>query len=72
MWKFIRALSGMFSLSEEDGARTGIYLASSPEVEGVHGRYFDKCKPVAPSPVAQDATSAERLWDLSVEMTAVR
>lgn len=72
MWKFIRALSGMFSLSEEDGARTGIYLASSPEVEGVHGRYFDKCKPVAPAPVAQDATSAERLWDLSVEMTAAR
>lgn len=72
MWKIMRALSGLFSISEEEGARTSIYLASSPEVEGVHGRYFDKCKPVTPSPAAQDATSAERLWDLSAAMTAMR
>ncbi len=30
----------------ENGARTSVYLASSPEVEGISGRYFEKCKPV--------------------------
>jgi retinol dehydrogenase 12 len=72
LWKVIRALSGMFSISEEDGARTSIYVASSPEVEGVHGRYFDKCKPVAPSTAARDSAAAERLWAMSIAMTALR
>jgi NAD(P)-dependent dehydrogenase (short-subunit alcohol dehydrogenase family) len=47
------------------GAETPVYLASSPEVEGVTGRYFDKCKERTPSPAAQDEAAAARLWQES-------
>src|SRR5262245_4597928 len=53
------------AISPESGAETSIYLASSPEVAGVSGQYFDKCRAVAPSAEAQDRTAAARLWQLS-------
>jgi retinol dehydrogenase-12 len=67
----INALAPLVAISPERGARTSIYLASSPEVEGVSGRYFVKEKPVVSSPQSRDALAAERLWQVSVEMTGV-
>jgi NAD(P)-dependent dehydrogenase (short-subunit alcohol dehydrogenase family) len=67
----LKNLGGMIALSPEKGARTSIYLASSPEVEGVSGRYFVKEKPVTSSPQSRDQSAAERLWRLSLEMTGV-
>ncbi len=57
------------AIGPEAGARTSIYLATSPEVEGVTGRYFVKCRPVNPSPRSRDRATAERLWRLSEELT---
>jgi NAD(P)-dependent dehydrogenase (short-subunit alcohol dehydrogenase family) len=57
-------------LSPEKGARTSVYLASSPEVEGVSGRYFAKCKEKTPKPQALDAEAARRLWSVSEAMVA--
>ena len=37
-----------FGLSPEDGAKTNIYLASSPDVEGVTGKYYENAKPFLP------------------------
>jgi NAD(P)-dependent dehydrogenase (short-subunit alcohol dehydrogenase family) len=51
-----------FALSPERGAETLLYLASSPELAGVTGQYFHKCRPATPSREAQDAGLAERLW----------
>jgi len=59
-----------FSLTPEQGARTTVYLASSPEVEGVTGRYFAKCKEKTPSAQARDAAAAARLWAVSEELVA--
>jgi len=42
-----------------------VYLATSPEVEGKTGLYFDKNRPKAPSELAQDDELATRLWDES-------
>ena len=67
----IRSVANVIALSPEKGARTSIYLASSPEVEGVSGRYFVKEKPVVSSPQSRDQAAWERLWRLSVEMTGV-
>ncbi|HXS41031.1 MAG TPA: SDR family oxidoreductase [Stellaceae bacterium] len=53
------------AISVAQGAETPVYLASSPEVEGVTGRYFDKCKERAPSLAAQDEAAAARLWQES-------
>lgn len=50
------------------GARTSIYLASSPDVR-VTGKYFDSCKPVPSSPISYDLSVAVRLWDVSQELT---
>jgi NAD(P)-dependent dehydrogenase (short-subunit alcohol dehydrogenase family) len=44
------------------GARTSVYLASSPEVEGVTGRYFVDSREAEPSEEARDKELAERLW----------
>lgn len=53
------------------GARTSVYLASSPEVSGVTGGYFVKCKPAEPSALARDDQAAARLWALSQELSAL-
>lgn len=60
-----------FGLSPEKGAETIVYLASSPEVAGVNGEYFAKCKPAVPSRAAQDDRLAAALWQKSVALTGV-
>jgi NAD(P)-dependent dehydrogenase (short-subunit alcohol dehydrogenase family) len=56
--------------SPASGAETSIYLASSPEVEGVSGKYFADCKAVESDPASYDKTVAEKLWQLSLELIA--
>ena len=57
-----------FVLSAEQGARTSIFLASSPEVAEVTGEYFVKSRARRPSKVARDADAARQLWDISDEL----
>jgi NAD(P)-dependent dehydrogenase (short-subunit alcohol dehydrogenase family) len=59
-----------FFMSPEKGAATSIYLASSPEVEGVTGKYFEKKTSVESSPESYDGVTARRLWDISMELTS--
>lgn len=47
------------------GARTSVYLATSPDVKGISGRYFDNCTDTQPAPLARDARLAQQLWDWS-------
>ena len=54
-----------FFLSPQKGARTSIYLASSPDVAGISGEYFVKCKAKKPRRQGRDAEGARRLWDVS-------
>ena len=61
-----------FILNAEQGARTSVYLASSPDVAGVTGQYFVKCKARKPSAVAQDDEAARQLWNYSEELLAQR
>jgi len=58
-------------LTTEQGARTSIYLASSPEVATVSGEYFARCKVATPSRRARDDDSARRLWELSEKLCGV-
>jgi NAD(P)-dependent dehydrogenase (short-subunit alcohol dehydrogenase family) len=53
------------------GARTPVYLASSPEVAGVTGGYFVNCKPAEPSALAKDVQAAARLWALSEDLAGL-
>ena len=65
MYKLVRLLFA----SSEKGAETSIYLASSPEVVGVTGKYFVKKRAVASSPESYDVAIATRLWQGSEELT---
>ncbi|WP_081713740.1 SDR family oxidoreductase [Cystobacter fuscus] len=69
--KHLIKLAAPFMLSAEGGARTSVYLASSPEVEGVSGRYFIKSRVAKESRAAQDDDAAEELWRKSAELTGV-
>jgi NAD(P)-dependent dehydrogenase (short-subunit alcohol dehydrogenase family) len=63
-------LGAPFAISSEKGARTSVYLASSPEVDGVTGGYFVKCAPASLSKAAQDDDAARRLWKVSEELVS--
>ncbi|MGE3820429.1 MAG: SDR family oxidoreductase [Isosphaeraceae bacterium] len=58
-------------VSAQTGAQTSLYLASSPELDGVTGRYFYRRRAVEPSRASQDVEAAARLWRLSEEMTGL-
>ena len=60
-----------FALTPEQGAETIIYLASSDDVAGKTGGYYDKKKLIAPSRAAQNDADAKRLWDLSAKIAGV-
>jgi retinol dehydrogenase 14 len=55
----------------EKGAETSIYLASSPEVEGVTGKYFENRREISSSRESYDEAAARRLWDISARLTGV-
>ena len=61
----------LFMLSAEKGAQSSLYLAASPEVEGVSGKYFDKKVPKRSSETSYDEAMAKRLWVLSEQMTGL-
>jgi len=61
----------LFMQSPEKGAQTSVYLASSPEVERVSGKYFDKKVPKRSSETSYDEALAKRLWELSERMTGL-
>jgi len=62
LFSHIVRMAKTFAISPEKGAETIVYLASSPEVAHVSGRYFYKCRPITPSNEALDDAAAERLW----------
>lgn len=58
----------VFALSPEKGAETNIYLAGSPAVEGVTGKYFTKQKAVKSSDATYDEAAQRRLWEMSEQL----
>jgi NAD(P)-dependent dehydrogenase (short-subunit alcohol dehydrogenase family) len=72
VFSVVLRVASPFLITPEKGARTSVYLASSPEVEGVSGKYFDKCKPRQPNAEALAEGAPERLWAISETMTGLR
>jgi retinol dehydrogenase-14 len=65
----IARFGSLFMRSAREGAKSSIYLASSPEVNGVSGEYFNDSKPTRSSRDSYDKSVAGRLWDLSLQTT---
>jgi NAD(P)-dependent dehydrogenase (short-subunit alcohol dehydrogenase family) len=63
------ALARTFGARPEKGAETIVYLASSPEVEGVTEKYFVNKRAVTSSRASYDEAAARRLWEVSAQLT---
>jgi NAD(P)-dependent dehydrogenase (short-subunit alcohol dehydrogenase family) len=61
-----------YAISVEEGARTVVYLAASPEVEGVTGQYFYQEHAISSSAASHDEDAQRRLWAISEELTGLR
>jgi len=66
----VRLLTRLLLKSPEKGARTSVYLATSPEVADVTGKYFKGTKVIEQNPIALNDDNAIRLWQISEELTA--
>jgi NAD(P)-dependent dehydrogenase (short-subunit alcohol dehydrogenase family) len=72
MAQLFRPLVKLMGKSPEQGARTSIYLATSPEVAGISGKYFSEQQEVESSQASYDTEAQQRLWELSEEMAGLR
>jgi len=71
LWGGLFKVAAPLLSTPDKGAKTSVYLASSPEVEGVSGKYFAASREKTPSPAARDDAAARRLWELSEQMTGL-
>ncbi len=69
--KTIAKLVKLFMASPEKGGRTSIYLASSPEVQGVTGKYFGDSREQQANPLSYDEETAKHLWKVCEDLTGV-
>jgi NAD(P)-dependent dehydrogenase (short-subunit alcohol dehydrogenase family) len=70
--RLFRLAMNPISVSPTTGAQTMIYLATSPQVEGITGKYFDGDRPFRSSRASYNETTARRLWEISEELTGLR
>lgn len=61
----------LFTVTADEGARTSVWLASSPQVAGESGGYYQDCKPQKTRSNARDDEAAARLWAISAELVAL-
>lgn len=67
----VRVIMKSFMLSNEEGAKTTLYCATSPDVAAHTGRYYDDAREKRPSAAASDPALARELWSRSVAWTGV-
>jgi retinol dehydrogenase-14 len=58
-----------FTTTPAEGAKPVLYLATSPELEGVTGKYFKMMQPTTSSLISHDPVIGARLWNLSLRLT---
>ena len=67
--RMVNFFIGARGVDADKGAETLVYLAASPEVEGVTGKFFVDCRAVPSSNLSYDTGLAARLWDMSEQLT---
>ncbi len=66
--RVVAQLIFIVSITPEEGAKTSVYLASAPEVEGITGKYFAKSIPVRSKEISYDESLQKRMWDVSTAL----
>jgi NAD(P)-dependent dehydrogenase (short-subunit alcohol dehydrogenase family) len=69
--RMLRFVARLRNPGPAEGARTSVYLASSPEVERVSGKYFVDSRPATSSSRSRDPDLAKKLWEFSAKLTSV-
>jgi len=64
-------IAKLLAISSEKGARTLVYLATSPDVADVTGGYFTRCRLMLPSRDAENDDATRRLWDETARLAGV-
>lgn len=67
-WPF-RSLMKLWMISNEEGAATTLYCATSPEAAHQTGLYYDKLRPIPTAPLGADTRLAAELWRRSLAWT---
>src|SRR5213078_2712656 len=70
-FRLLVKLIGRFGTSPQKGAKTSLYLASSPKVEGVTGNYFVKSIPKRSASISYDESLQRQLWEQSAKLVNV-
>ena len=71
LYRLVFEVGRLVALSPQQGSETITYLASSPAVEGVSGKYFVNKRARRSSGISYDARVAGRLWQVSATMTGL-
>jgi retinol dehydrogenase 14 len=73
MWwaRPVLAVAKLFMLTPQQGGERIVYLATSPDVEGKTGGYYERNRLVDPSPLAQDDDLAAKLWSVSATLVGL-
>lgn len=69
LWKFVKWIPFVFAYPEL-GARTHVYVASSPDLRGIYGRCFSRCREARTKPVTYDTELSAKLWEVSEALCA--
>ena len=67
----VRLIWNLMFSSPQKGSDTTVYLASSPKVEKVSGKYFEKMRESRSSPASYDVATARKLWDTCARLTRI-
>jgi len=67
----VATIGRLFMISPEEGSKTSVYLAASPEVEGRSGGYYSDCRLIEPSAAALKDEDGERLWEISARLVGL-
>jgi retinol dehydrogenase-14 len=67
----VKFLTRLFLRGPDQGARSGIYLAKSAEINGVSGKYYVGKNPARSSKQSYDTAAQQQLWDKSAELLGV-
>jgi len=71
VFQLVMPLMRIIARSPDEGARSSVYLATSPAVEGITGKYFVDDQAVPSSAASYDEDTARKLWQVSMEMTGL-
>ncbi|MHA1315210.1 MAG: SDR family oxidoreductase [Candidatus Helarchaeota archaeon] len=71
-YRVMFSVASPFLKSPAKGAKTSIYLASSPDVQDITGKYFVNCQETKSSDISYDEDLQKKLWDISEKLTNLR